>query len=485
MKPHKLTSRWYKNSLAARIALASAFFGLLITGTAIVAGFYALTYQLDARSTTELLGKRDLLLHVLSELASPESVSQNTHRFGDLLIGHDDLHLALVDPASGQSLAAFSPVAQASIAALKTAPVSATSIQAWTAPAGERLDAIRGTSPVANGMPVLYYLSMNRRHDSRLLTGIVKATLVGWPLLLLMVALGAWLITRTSLAPLRRFHRMAASIGTQSLSQRIAPSDLPAELYELAGEFNDMMDRLDAGYRRLEEFSGELAHEMRTPVATLMGRTQVALSHTRTTAEFREVLEGNVEELERLSRLISDMLFIARADHNETPLQHETIDLAQETRTVADYLSLIADERGIAVTVSGTAEILADRLLVERAITNLLSNAIRHSSENSEVSIVIASDGENTTLSVTNHGEGIAPVHLQRIFDRFYRIDSARARSEGGTGLGLAIVRSIMTAHGGQVTVRSQPGATTTFTLIFQTGSVIPTPGRHLASATK
>ena len=123
---------------------------------------------------------------------------------------------------------------------------------------------------------------------------------------------------------------------------------------------------------------------------------------------------------------------------------------------------------------------MADRLLVERAITNLLSNAIRHALENSEVSIVITSDEKNTTLSVTNQGEGIAPVHLQRIFDRFYRIDSARARIEGGTGLGLAIVRSIMTAHGGQVTARSRPGANTTFTLVFQTDSAIPTPGRHL-----
>lgn len=480
--PRKLTGRWYKNSLVARIALASAFFGLLITGAAIVVGFYALTYQLDARSSTELLGKRDLLLHVLSELPSPESVGQNTHRFGDLLIGHDDLHLALVDPASGQSVAVFSPLAKASIVALSTTPAISTSSFAWTAPTGERLNAIHGTSPVANGMSVSYYLSLDRRHDSRLLTGIIKATLVGWPILLLMVVLGAWLITRTSLAPLRRFHRMAASISAQSLSQRISSSDLPTELYELAGEFNEMMDRVDAGYRRLQEFSGELAHEMRTPVATLMGRTQVALAHTRTTAEFREVLEGNVEELERLSRLISDMLFIARADHNETPLQHEDVELAQETRRVADYLSLIAEERGIAVTVNGTARVSADRLLVERAIANLLSNAIRHAFENSEVSIVIASDDKNTTLSVTNHGEGITPVHLQRIFDRFYRIDSARARIEGGTGLGLAIVRSIMTAHGGQVTARSRPGDKTTFTLVFQTASAIPTPERRLAA---
>jgi two-component system, OmpR family, heavy metal sensor histidine kinase CusS len=465
--PCKLNGHWYKNSLAARIALASVFFGLLITGAAIMVGFYALTYQLDARSATELLGKRDLLLHVLSELPSPELVGQDTHRFGDLLIGHDDLHLALVDPANGRSVAVFSPIAKASISALSTTPASSTSIYAWTAPTGERLNAIRGTSPVANGMSVSYYLSLDRRHDSRLLSGIIKATLVGWPMLLLLVALGAWLITRTSLAPLRRFHRMAASIGAQSLSQRISPSDLPTELYELAEEFNEMMDRIDAGYRRLQEFSGELAHEMRTPVATLMGRTQVALSHTRTTAEFREVLEGNVEELERLSRLISDMLFIARADHNETPLQHEHIDLAQEARRVADYLSLIAEERGIAVSVIGNARVMADRLLVERAITNLLSNAIRHAFENSEVSIVIASDGKNTTLSVSNHGEGIAPAHLQRVFDRFYRIDSARARIEGGTGLGLAIVRSIMAAHGGRVTAGSPPGDKTTFTLVF------------------
>ena len=213
MTPRKLATDWSKNSLAARIALASACFGLLITGTAIVVGFYALTYQLDARSTTELLGKRDLLLHVLSELPSPESVGQNTHRFGDLLIGHDDLHLALVDPASGQSVAVFSPIAQASIVALSTTPASATSSYAWTAPTGERLNAVHGTSPVANGMSVSYYLSLDRRHDSRLLSGIIKATLVGWPLLLLLVALGAWLITRTSLAPLRRFHRMAIYAG--------------------------------------------------------------------------------------------------------------------------------------------------------------------------------------------------------------------------------------------------------------------------------
>lgn len=458
-------------SLALRTAFASALFGLVVACGAIVVGFWALSQQLDARSATELQGKRDLLLHLLSEIPSPETI-EDSHRFGDLLIGHDDLHLALVDVASGQVVASSSPVARQSVSALNAVPDNTSSTHAWAASTGERLSTIRGTNPVANGQPVRFYLSLDRRRDAQLLAGFLKATLVGLPLLLLIVALGAWLIARTGLAPLRRFHRLAASIGAQSLSQRVSTSGLPTELAELATEFNNMLERIDVGYRRLQEFSGDLAHEMRTPVATLLGRSQVALSHTRTVADLQEVLEGNIDELERLSRLISDMLFIARADHNENPLQRDHMELAQEAQRVADYLSLVAEERGVTVEVTGTAVVMADRLLVERAITNLVSNAIRHAFADSIVRVVIAAEGGTATLAVTNQGEGIAPAHLERIFDRFYRIDSARARLDGGNGLGLAIVRSIMSAHGGLVTAHSQPGRETTFTLTFPAAGV-------------
>lgn len=471
MTRRTLHGLWPRNSLAARIALTSAFFGLIITGGAIVVGFYALSQQLDARSAEELKGKRDLLLHVLSEMPSPEAILQNKHRLGDLLIGHDDLHLALVDPVSGQMVASFSEAAEQSVSVLDAGPVINSSIHAWKAPNGKRLDSIRGVSSVFNEKPVRYYLSLDRRHDSRLLDGFISTTLVAWPVLLLIVALGAWLIARTSLAPLRRFHRLAASIGTQSLSSRVSFFGLPAELYELAEEFNRMLERIDNGYKRLQEFSGELAHEMRTPVATLLGRTQVALTQTRTVADLREVLEGNVEELERLSRLISDMLFIASADHNENLLNREPVELAREAQQVADYLSLIAEERGITVEITGAATVTGDRLLVQRAITNLMSNAIRHARANSRVKLLIATQGKTTTLAVTNEGEGIAPLHLERIFDRFYRIDSARARLDGGAGLGLAIVRSIMAAHGGQVSAQSLMGRQTTFKLSFPAGT--------------
>lgn len=454
-------------SLALRIALASALFGLIVAGGAVVVGFWALGQQLDARSATELYGKRDLLVHVLSEIPAPYAIEANRHRFSDLLIGHADLHLAVVDVADGRVLASFSQLAQQSIGVLQTAPDNRTAIHAWTSPAGEHLSAIRDSSPVANGQAVRFFLSIDRRADSVLLLGFVRATAVGVPVLLLMVALGSWLIARTGLQPLRRFHHLAASIGTQSLNRRVSPAGLPPELAELAQEFNDMLDRIDEGYKRLQEFSGDLAHEMRTPIATLLGRTQVALSHSRTVADLQEVLEGNVEELERLSRLISDMLFIARADHNETPLQREPVALEQQAQRVADYLSLIAEERGIALEVSGAATAMADRLLVERVITNLVSNAIRHAFPNSTVRIEIAAQGGSCSVVVTNRGDTIAPAHLERIFDRFYRIDSGRARHDGGTGLGLAIVRSIMTAHGGHVTAHSESGGETAFKLVF------------------
>ena len=458
---------WSRNSLAMRIALASAFFGLLLTGGATIVGFYALSQQLDARAVEELKGKRDLLLHMLSEMPSPEAIAQNQHRFDDLLIGHDDLHLALNDPATGQPVASFSLTSQQSVVALDSKAATDSLIGRWSNASGAQFVAARGTGLVANGKAVRYYLSLDRRHDSKLLSGFIRTTLIALPVLLLLVGLGAWLIARTSLSPLRRFHRLAASVGTQSLSQRVSSSGLPTELYELAQAFNSMLERIDDGYQRLQAFSGELAHEMRTPVATLMGRTQVGLSKTRTATELREVLEGNVEELERLTRLIADMLFIASAEHNGDILNCESVDLAHEAQQVADFLSLLAEERGLTLEVSGAATVLGDRRLIQRALSNLVSNAIRHARADSQVELLVTFDEERAAVAVVNAGEGIALDHLPHIFERFYRVDSARARLDGGTGLGLAIVRSIMSAHGGQVSVQSGLDSKTTFILSF------------------
>lgn len=461
--PHALGRR----SLANRIALISALCGLIVIGGGMVMGSWALSQQLDQRSAAELVGKRALLLHILSETPTVGAVAQNAHRFGDLLIGHDDLHLALVNPATGEVVAGFSPLARQSVAVLQSLPATAGTVHTWTASGTRRLSSVWGPGAVANGQTLHYYLSVDRRHDASLLMGFLKATLVGLPVLLLLVALSAGLTARAGLAPLLRFNRVAASISAQSLSKRLSPDGLPMELATLAREFNAMLGRIDEGYRRLEEFSGDLAHEIRTPMATLLGRSQVALSQSRSEAQLREVIEGNVEEMDRLSGLIADMLFLATADHKDSLLKPQAFELAAEAQRVSEYFSLVGDERGVKVEVSGKALLRADRLLIERAITNLVSNAVRHADPGSTVHVTVTQTAAKIELAVRNRGPAIAPEHLDRIFDRFFRIDSARSRHDGGTGLGLAIVRSIMTAHGGRVTASSEDGGDTVFRLSF------------------
>jgi two-component system, OmpR family, heavy metal sensor histidine kinase CusS len=453
-------------SLALRIALVSALFGLVIAAGAIAAGYWALSLQLDERSAAALQGRRELLTHILAEIPSLQAAAEPANRFADLFFGHDDLHLALVNPATDKVLASSSDVAVHSVTALHHAISAADVMHSWVAPGGVRFSGMHGTAALADGHPVQFYLSMDRRHDVALLAGVTNAMGVALPLLLIVVALGAGLIARTSLAPLRRFNQLAASIGTKSLDQRVSVSGLPGELADMAVEFNQMLERIDDGYRRLQDFSGDLAHEMRTPVATLLGRTQVALSQTRNMIELREVLEGNVDELERLSTLIGDMLFIATAEHNSAPIASEPVELAAEANRVAEYMTLVAEEKSVELRVTGTAPAIpADRLLIQRAITNLISNALRHAVRGSTVAIhVCATNPFGASVSVTNRGEGIAPENLERIFDRFYRVDSGRDRLKGGTGLGLAIVRSIATAHKGTAAVQSQHGSTT-FTL--------------------
>lgn len=456
-----------RGSLAVRLAAASALFGLVVAAGALLVGVWTLLQQLDERAAVQVQGRRELLVHVLSTVPSLAAVRESRERFDELFYGHDDLHLALVEPASGSVLLTFSDAAAQSVIALGHASAAPDLVHAWITPAAQRFSGVHGTARVADDSAIDFYLSVDRRHDGALLAGFLKSTLLALPLLLLLVALGAGVVTRMGLAPLRRFNQLAASIGTQSLDQRLSVAGLPGELADTALEFNRMLQRIDQGYQQLQEFSGDLAHEMRTPVATLIGRTQVALSQRRSADELREVLEGNAEELERLATLIADMLFVARAEHDAFPLQLEPVDLLREAQRVAEYLSLAADEKAVQLQAQGSAAPVAgDRLMVQRAITNLVSNAVRHASAGSTVRIDIGHGDDVATLAVTNQGDTVPAQQLERVFDRFWRADSGRGRREGGSGLGLAIVRSIMNAHRGSVAATSNAGSTT-FTLSF------------------
>ena len=441
-------------SLALRTALASALFGLAIAAAAATLGYVVLAQQLRVRTGALLQGRAELVVHIVSEVPSRAEIPANTQRFRDVLIGHDDVHLALLDPRSNAILASFSDIGRQSVAAFD--PVAGDAQKEWTADTRLPLLGERGQAKAGNGDLVSFVVSIDQQEDTRLLAGFTRASLLAVPLLLLGVAAGSWAIARTGLAPLRRFRHTAASISTRSLEQRLLLAGLPRELHELGQELNAMLARIDDGYRRLQEFSADLAHELRTPVATLMGRSQVALSQPRSAEQLREVLESNVDELERMARLISDMLFVAQADDSRTALQLESVALHDEASRVAEYLSLLAEERDVRISVQGNASVRADRALAQRAITNLLTNAIRHADRQSAVLVEVATTPNGgARVSVTNQGDAIPNAQLERLFDRFYRADPSRTRDSGGAGLGLAIVRSIMHAHGGEVSARS------------------------------
>jgi two-component system heavy metal sensor histidine kinase CusS len=242
---------------------------------------------------------------------------------------------------------------------------------------------------------------------------------------------------------------------------------LPRELVDLAAAFNAMLSRLEESFRRLSEFSSDLAHELRTPIASLMTQTHVALSRTRSAEEYREVLYSNSEEYERLARMITDMLFLAKSDHGLIAPRSETVDLATEVKELFEFYDALAEDQGVSLAVEGVGTVAGERLMIRRAVSNLLSNAINHTPRGGCVKVRIerAANGE-IRLSMENPGEGIAPEHLPRIFDRFYRIDPSRQRSTDGAGLGLAITKSIVAAHKGTVHAFSE-GGLTRFQIVF------------------
>jgi two-component system heavy metal sensor histidine kinase CusS len=244
-------------------------------------------------------------------------------------------------------------------------------------------------------------------------------------------------------------------VTAQRLSYRLPVERLPSELIELARSLNEMLARLEDAFVRLTAFSSDIAHELRTPVSNLMTETQVALSRSRTSAEYLSVLESNAEEYEHLSRMISDMLLLAKADNGLVVPHREQLNLATEVRALFDYYDAVAADKGVQFTLSGEGQLSADRLMLRRALGNLLSNAIRHAHADSDVCVAIQGRPQGMVIRVENTGDVIPLDCLERVFERFFRVDPSRQHRSEGTGLGLAITRSIVVAHGGTISATS------------------------------
>ncbi|KSM92464.1 heavy metal sensor histidine kinase [Pseudomonas aeruginosa] len=248
--------------------------------------------------------------------------------------------------------------------------------------------------------------------------------------------LGAW-ATGASLAPLRRMREVAARVSANSLTTRLDASRMPEELRGLAGELNAMLARLEEAFQRLSAFSADIAHELRTPLTSLLTQTQVVLSRPRSLEDYREALHGNLEELERLTAMVNDMLLLAKADHGLLAPSRQALDLGAEVDSLLEFYQPLAED--------------------QRVLRNLLDNALRHTADGGEIRIRLG----DRRLSVENQGPAIPPERLPRLFDRFYRADPARREGQGEhAGLGLAICRSIVQAHGGEIRCESADGWT-------------------------
>lgn len=329
-------------------------------------------------------------------------------------------------------------------------------------------------STMADSEPMTVWVALDTQHHAHFQRQF-QATLVVYVVLATVLSgLLGWIAAHRGLAPLRIMKNRAQSVTSKKMGERMPVEAVPVEMADLAITLNDMLDRLQEDFRRLSEFSSDLAHELRTPISNLLTETQVTLSMSRSNADYQDVLASNSEELQRLARMVSDMLFLAKTEHGlELPSQ-ELISVATEVQALFDFYEALASEKGLRLELVGEGSIHGDRLMLRRALSNLLSNALRHATPNSAVSIHIQTHANTTSVRVTNQGADINPEMLPRLFDRFFRVDKSRALTESdGAGLGLAITRAIMEAHGGSITVACRAGETC-FSLEFPVDTAGP-----------
>ncbi len=281
-------------------------------------------------------------------------------------------------------------------------------------------------------------------------------------------ALMGYMIAREGLRPLTALTTAFKRIGAEQLQHRIGTAQWPEEIAVLAGAFDKMLERLEDSFTALSQFSADLAHELRTPINNLRGEAEVALYKARTTDEYREVLESSLEEYTRLSRMIENLLFLARADRRDTLIRPSPINVRKEVEALLEFYEAVGEEKRITVTHAGDATVEADPLLFRQALSNILSNAFRYTPDGGTVAVSVkSSDDVSVEIEVADTGIGIEPECLPDIFKRFYRTERARTHYPQGTGLGFSIVKSIMDLHGGSVSVRSEPGKGTAVTVTF------------------
>ncbi|RMH09451.1 MAG: HAMP domain-containing protein [Nitrospirae bacterium] len=423
---------------------------------------------------------QDQIDRSLEEAAIAAARSLEEHRFGPFLL-LDDLaqafpELALLD----KFFQIFGPGGQVTLqsANIKTRniPLSQTALQA-ALEGRATFESVRFheevpirllSYPILHGKTLVNILRVGTslRPVEEMLHRLVLVLVIASPLAVIASLLGGWFLAGRALRPVDTITLAAQRIAAGDLTQRIDTTSSD-EIGRLASTFNDMIARLEASIRQIRQFSADASHELRTPLTITKGETELALRKPRSPEVYQQVLQSNLEEIDRMSRIVDELLFLSRADLGEIKLGRDPVQLDTLVQEVQQQAAILGQEHQVETTL-GTlepAQVLGDEWRLREMLLNIVDNAVKYSRRMGKVELSLTREGSMARLSVRDYGIGIAPDEQALIFDRFYRSDAARAHVQQGTGLGLSICKWIAEAHHGRIHVESMLGHGSCFTI--------------------
>ncbi len=320
---------------------------------------------------------------------------------------------------------------------------------------------VQTLKPLGDRPEVKFIVALNSRPYYSTLAEFTSSLIFSSVAGLSFVILLSYFISRYGLRPARHLSEQAHGLAPGEPSQRLETNTLPSELYSLAVAFNGALERQEIAWKQLESFNADVAHELRTPLTNLIGQTQLALSRQRIAPELEELLESNLEELERMTSIVNDMLFLSHAMAGQSATELSEVSLREEALKTYDYIEPSLLDKSLSLDIVGDVRARVDKRLFHRALANLLENGARYAPTGSAVRVTLSHNGYLTQIAVSNVGDAIEERHLERLFERFYRVDAARNGSHMHHGLGLAIVNAVALMHGGKAFARSEAGINT------------------------